>query len=228
MKSSLSLFAAGALVLGTAAMSASAAIFSEDAGFAFGAPPAGSQEAYVSGFGTIYDTYGRTIATAEPITDSTVWQIRPSLWLGTDADMWQINVTDAANFKATVLGPQTLALFDASGNALAAVVGGTIDASWLSGNGTYYLGLGIGTDNPRNAAGVDLFALSGTASGPVAGDIVLATDPFVAWEKNNSPDLIGTSNFSAGSASYINLAIPEPASLSLLALGGLAMLRRRA
>ena len=233
MKLGISMFAAGALVVGTAAMSASAAVHFENA--AFGAdPPVGAQEWNgASGFSSVYDFNGRTIALAEVVTDSTVNIINNQLWTN-DADLYQINVTDAANFVAQVQGGHSLALFDAAGNAIAGVVspGGTgvgrIDSSWLSGNGTYYIGIGADGSNPRNAAGDNLFNLGIVASAPVAGDIVLAADPYVAWEKNNSANgqLIGPGNFTRPSDD-ISIALPEPASLSLLALGGVAMLRRR-
>ena len=228
MKLGMSLFAAGALVVGTAAMSASAITFFEDAGT--GTTPAGALENNGAvGFGEVWDRWGRTLAGAEVISNSTINVIQPRLWTN-DADLWQITVTDASSFSASVVGAHTLALFDSSGNALAAVVGGTIGSSWLSGNGVYYLGLGADGSNPRNAAGTNIFALSGTASAPVAGDIVLAANPAVAWEKNNlagSPSgLVGPGNFTRPNAN-VKLAIPEPASMALLGLGGLAMLRRR-
>lgn len=229
MKLGISMFAAGALVVGTAAMSASAAVHFENA--AFGAdPPVGAQEWNgASGFSSVYDFNGRTIALAEVVTDSTVNIINNQLWTN-DADLYQINVTDAANFWAKVNGGHSLILFDAAGNALAGVIGygGYLDSSWLSGNGTYYLGVGADGSNPRNAAGDNLFNLTSTASAPVAGDIVLAADPYVAWEKNNSANgqLIGPGNFTRPSDD-VYVALPEPASLSLLALGGVAMLRRR-
>lgn len=234
MKLGMSLFAAGALALGTAAMSASATTFVEDA--AFGAdPPVGAQEWNgAAGFSSVYDVYGRTVALAEPIADSTIDEISLRLWTN-DADLWQINVTDAANFSAQISSGSghSLILFDAAGNALAGVLGNDanslIDSSWLSGNGTYYLGIGADGSNPRNAAGQNIFALTGTASGPVAGDTALAADPYDAWELNNSANgqLIGPGNFTRPGGGTIRVHLPEPASAALLGLGGLAMLRRR-
>jgi hypothetical protein len=228
MKLGIGLFAAGALVVGTAAMNASAITFFEDAGG--GDPPVGALETNGgTGFFGAWDRYGRTLAGAEVISDSTINKIQPRLYTN-DADLWQINVTDAANFFAYTGGSHTLALFDAAGNAIVAVKGAgssnAIDSSWLSGNGIYYLGLGADGSNPRNAAGQNIFNLSFSPSAPVAGDIALAADPFVAWEKNNGANLIGPGNFTRPS-SIVTIQMPEPASLGLLSLGGLAMLRRR-
>ena len=233
MKFGMSMLAAGALVLGTTAISASAAItFFEDAGI-FSEPTGALEDNGESGFFAAWDRYGRTVAGAEVISDSTISKIQPILW-GNDADLWQITVTDYTNFKAYVKGGHTLALFDASGNAIAAAVGtpqhpaGLIDSSWLSSNGTYYLGLAVSGSVPQNDAGDPLFTLTpGAAVGPNAlGDTTLSSDPFVAWSKNNGAYLIGPGNFGQGN-STVNLAIPEPASLTLLGLGGLAMFRRR-
>ncbi len=229
MKMGKSLFAAGVLVLGTAAVPASAGTFFEDAGI-FDAPVGALEDNGSTGFFAAWDMFGRTVAGAEVVADSTVGAIQPKLWTN-DADLFQINVTDYANFEVWASGGHSLALFDASGNAIAGVLGGgastLIDSSWISGNGVYYLGIGADGSNPRNAAGENLFNLSSTPSAPVAGDIVLASDPAVAWEKNNLPTgLIGPGNFTRPS-SAINIAIPEPASLALFGLGGLAMFRRR-
>ncbi len=235
MKLATSLFAAGALVVGATAMSASAAVFTENA--AFGSdPPVGALEWNgAAGFSSVWDFHGRVLADAEVISDSTIHQISHRLWMN-DADLWQINVTDAANFRAKIDfdgGGHTLALFDSAGNALAGLLStgpsSIIADTWLTGNGIYYLGVGAAGSNPRNAAGENLFNLVGTASGPITGDIQLAADPAIAWEKNNQANgqWVGPGNFTNSGSGTVNLAIPEPASMALLGFGGLAMLRRR-
>ena len=241
MKLGIGLFAAGSLVVGTAAMSASAAVFNEDGGSGAPVGVVSETNGEAGGF-QVWDRWGRTIADAEVISDSTITQINAKLWTN-DADLWQINVTDAANFFAWVTGGHTLAIFDAAGNGVAAVIGSgsssAIDGSWLSGNGIYYIGFGADGNSPRNAAGEDIFNLSFSPSAPVAGDSTLAADPFVAWSDFNGvcgfgcdpltfvPQLIGPGNFTRPNP-IVNIQAPEPASLALLGLGGLAVLRRRA
>lgn len=252
MKSVMSLFAAGTLVLGVSAMSASAVTFVEDAGS--GDPPTPATPGAVledngeSGGFLVWDRWGRTIAGAEDTTGvgdagptGTITDIQPTLWTN-DADLWKINITDVANFKAYIAGGHLLALFDAAGTALSAVQsdGSTaiLGNAGLTGPGTYYLGLGADGNMPQNAAGDPLFVMNGTTevSATAQGDMTLAADPFVAWSNFNSecgfgcdpqnftPSLIGPGNFTRPSA---NVGLPEPASASLIAVGALAMLRRR-
>ncbi len=224
------LFALSTVAIAVVATSASAKTYTEEANI--GATPAGALESNgMTGIFEAWDMYGRTVAGADVISDSTIDEIFSKLWIN-DADLYQITVTDYENFHASTVGTVSLALFDASGDAIAGAWGGApntvseIDSSWLSGNGVYYLGIGFMGSNPRNAAGENLFNLSVAASAPVASDITLAADPAVAWEKNNLPTgIIGPGNMYIPGP--ISVALPEPASLALLGLGGLTVLKRR-
>lgn len=251
MKLGKCLIAAGVLVLGTTAMTASAITFNEDAGT--GDPPTPMTPGAVletngeSGGFRVWDRWERTIANAEDTTGvgdtgltGVITRIRSTLWIN-DADVYKVNITDPANFFAVVGNNQTLALFDASGTALSAVrsTGSTaaLSNAGLSGAGIYYLGLAVSGSVPQNAAGDPLFVLDGTneVAATVQADMVLAADKFVAWslfnnnctfgcDPNDPTAILGGGNFNVGEAS---IWLPEPASASLIALGGLAMLRRR-
>ena len=252
MKDVFRFLAVGALSLGATAMTASAITFNEDAGS--GDPPTPTTPGAVledngeTGGFLVWDRWGRTVAGAEDTTGvgdagptGTITDISPSLWTN-DADLWKINITDPANFFAVVDGGHLLALFDASGTALSAVqsTGGAevLSNAGLSGAGIYYLGLGADGNMPQNAAGDPLFVMNGNneVAATVQADMTLATDPFVAWSdfnnecgfgcdpQNFTPSLVGPGNFTRGSS---NVGLPEPASASLIALGGLALLRRR-
>jgi hypothetical protein len=217
-------------------------------------PPAGVAEiSAVSGFGGRFDRYGRVLANAN-VTDQRadgsfkLDRIQPGLWTAGDADLFKFRIEDPASFSAHVNGTAfILALFDANGVALGATRGGTIanaltDAALAASltPGDYYIGVATGgavLGVPRNNANQALFDF--TTNGvkdPVAGlaDYTLSTDPFIAWTIAGTPPFLlpGTSNFTGGANSHIhlsgaNFAIPEPASLTLIAAGALALRRRR-
>ncbi|MCC5829334.1 MAG: PEP-CTERM sorting domain-containing protein [Phycisphaeraceae bacterium] len=211
----------------------------------------------VGGFGgQTWDFYGRTIETAEP-TDSgfaisPLESIQTSLWFQSpgDADLFKIRIDDPDNFSAVnssnpvdfdqpVENGFILALFDSEGNAVAAARGGNgfpIDSSFVSEAGVYYIGLGSAGAFPRNDAGELLFDIDGAGvfAPNALADTKLSSDPRVAWTVFNNEDfLLGTGSFTpslsdrtiflTGSTYFI----PEPASVALLGLGGLALLARR-
>lgn len=193
------------------------------------------------GFSAIADEYGRTVATAEPVAldFNGADEIRPRLWLGNDADLYQITVTKPFTFGIYSGGGLTLALFDATGTALKAGVNLTAaNPLTVDAPGTYYIGQAIGGSVPQNAAGQALFDVSTTGvvlSPEPVGDLVLASDPTVAWSLYNAAadgvtaNLIGPGNFTAGSSTIFNV-IPSPAAAGagLVMLAGLAGRRRRA
>ncbi len=220
------------------ASGASAAPYFEQAGITTppaGVTPAEDNGAAPGGFSYVFDVFERTIAGSEPTSlpnFDVIDTIEPRLWTN-DADVYEINIVNPNIFSASVTGAHSLVLFDKDGMAMAGVVGGTIDSSWVNKAGTYFLGLGADGSNPRNAAGEDLFTFNGST--PVApnalADLVLADDPFVAWELNNDPNLVGPGNFtrpgSTVSLTGVRAVLPEPGSIALFGLGALAALRRR-
>jgi hypothetical protein len=209
-----------------------------------GAAPAGSVE-YSVGFSTLANTLdGRVLSNAAVTTntvDSTVLTtINTHLFSGTDANLYKIQITNPAAFSASV--PSTsliIALFKSDGTGLAASIGGVADAvtgtnAGVTTPGLYYLGIANSGMNPENAAGQNIFGLTGVAGvfTPVTGDKVLATDPTIAWTLSTAPGLLSNTSFTAPS-STITLAganfavVPEPASLSVLGLSAAALLLRR-
>ena len=215
----------------------------------FGGPvPAGyAQYAAVSGgFGfTIADKDGRTLSTAAAINNgsTTLTTINPSLWLGGDAVLFQIAIANPATFTAQIAGASStdiLALFNSSGTALSAAVGGgTVlgpSNDGITAPGVYYIGTSTPGYYPENAEGQNIFGLTATdgAYSPVTSDLVLSSTDYQAWTlpgtaPANPGQIIGTSSeFISGSGADISLTgVPEPASASLLVVGGLGLLARR-
>jgi len=211
----------------------------------FGGPaPAGAVE-YSVGFSTIGDFDGRVLSNAAVTTNtvdsSPLTTISTFLFTGTDANLYEINITNPAAFSASV--PSTslvLALFSSNGTALAASIGGASDAitganAGITSPGLYYIGIADSGGYPENAEAQNIFGLTGAAGvfTPATSDAVLATDPNIAWTLTSGvPGLLQNVSFFAGS-STITLAgsgfavTPEPASLALLACGATALLSRR-
>ena len=163
-----------------------------------GALPPGIVEGS-AGFSTIGDYDGRVLSNASVTTnnfDSNLFPlttISTGLFSGTDVNLYAIAITNPATFTASV--PNTtamLALFDSTGKALSASIGGTADPLNSSNDGVtapgiYYIGLADSAAAglfPANNAGGLLFGAP-TAAGVypalALGDMALSTNPNQAW-----------------------------------------------
>jgi len=189
-----------------------------------------------------------TVNTIDPGNLAT---IAPKLWLGTDADLFEIQITSPATFSAQITNAtNVLALFAADGTAIAASRGGGAGNALTGASlspGFYFIGesqTGGTSDTfgsttfgvPRNSANLPLFDFTtdGIKSPIAQADQKLATDPFIAWTINNGSLLIGPNTFTAGGANITmtgaDFAItPEPAAATLLgaAMCGVLLRRRR-
>jgi hypothetical protein len=238
-----------ALAVGSTALAglngANHAQWDEDGGSG-STPPPGQAEFQGTGFFGSWDTYGRVISNASVTTnavDSTaLTTINTKLWQGSDADLFQIKITNPATFSASI--PSTtsiLALFQADGTAVAASRGGAANAitganSTIPGAGIYYIGEAVAGGFPKNQALQNLFDFTTDGvKAPIAqADQKLSTDPYNAWTLpgGSSGSLLGNSNFTT-SGSTITLAgadfaqVPEPASAAMLMLAGAALAARR-
>jgi hypothetical protein len=218
----------------------------------FGGPLPAAVVEGSTGFSTIGDYSGRTVALAGPditknVVDSTVLTtINTGLFSGTDANLYEFQVTNSSTFSASI-GNTTaiLALFNSSGGAVAASIGGTADAITSASAGVtispgyYWIGIADSPLYPQNAEGQNLFGLAAGSPGvftPAGGitDLALATDPHIAWTlpSGDASPLLANTSFVAPS-STITLAgsefavVPEPASVGLIGTLSLGLLARR-
>jgi len=152
---------------------------------------------------------------------------------GSDADMYYIHIDDPANFRAqtwpnSIIDTQ-LWLFDEDGIGItfndddpsgAGGLQSTITGVFVPGPGNYYLVVSPYDWDAANPAGLDIwqdspYNVERAPDGPGAPGPV-AMWGGLGWD-------YGAYQIDLQGVSYI----PEPTSLTLLALGGLALLRRR-
>jgi hypothetical protein len=247
-------------ILSFGAVNASAAIWTEQASGGFGSStlPPGTAEYFPDSFGGTttyyYDVHGRVTSNAEVTSNfvgATLTQINPTLWSGTDADLFKFQITDPTNFTAYVVNATNkLVLFDSTGKAVAGVTGGSassagtnvIKGSDIAGlvAGQYFIGESNSGGQPHNNAGTSIFDFSSTGEVfPLFSvpDKVLASDPYVAWGLSNTttaggPYLIGPSTFTTGQSNIFLTgsnfsAVPEPTSIGILGTVALGLLARR-
>lgn len=189
-----------------------------------------SHAATWSEVGDAGDTPGTSQATVGP---GSLTQISGTLPGTYDIDMYQIDVVDHANFSATMtplfalLDPD-LWLFDSAGNGIGlddSVHGGVaqITGALVPSNGLYYLVVSSDGADALSAGGK--IWNSPIVTGQRAPDGPGAGQPFIGW--GGSPMNDDVTSYTV----YLNGAdpvlAPEPVSLSLMALGSMALSRRR-
>lgn len=146
------------------------------------------------------------------------------------ADLYCIRIVDEAQFSATTVGGASfdtqLWLFDVNGMGVAfnddsqSTVQSTLTSTFVNTNGIYFLGISA-YDYDALSVGGEIwndtpYPTERAPDGPGAGS------PLSAWGGTSFYD--GPYKILLKGASF---HVPEPSALALLAVGGLAMLRRR-
>jgi hypothetical protein len=167
-----------------------------------------------------------------PVGGGPLTTITGTLDPGGDADMYLINIPVPANFMAktwpsTAIDTQ-LWLFDLAGNGIAfddddpggAGLQSTLTGTFLPAGGNYYLAVSPYDYDALDGGGLEIWTDSpfNTERGPNGPG---APGPIGSWGGNVSTD--GAYQIDLQGASFV----PEPATLMLLAMGGLLATRRR-
>lgn len=145
------------------------------------------------------------------------------------ADLYCIRIVDEANFRATTVGGTSvdtqLFLFDANGMGVThnddsgSSLQSTITSQFVNSNGIYFLAVSGYNRDPQSAGGLiwnnSPFGVERAPDGPGAAGAL------ASWTGTGGN---GDYTIFLTGASY---HVPEPSALALLALGGLAIFRRR-
>ncbi|MDP6545797.1 MAG: PEP-CTERM sorting domain-containing protein [Phycisphaerae bacterium] len=183
----------------------------------------------IDGGGDAGDLLGSTQVTtgAGALTQITGVLVGPE-----DVDLYRISITSASTFSATSTGgfshpPHRLYLFDALGNGISGYkdannTGALLSDAFVVAPGVYHLALS-GFSHPMTAGNLDLWDANGAADVELAPDGAGAAGLFDDWSPSIVPASLDSYTITLTGAEYA----PEPATMTLLALGGLAVLRRR-
>jgi hypothetical protein len=177
------------------------------------------------------DSLGGSQAT---VGGSPLTEISGTLPGTSDIDMYQINIVDHANFSAAISPlAQTVDpdiwLFDAAGAGITMddsvhFGAATITGAHVPTNGLYYLV--VSSDGADAVSTFGTIWLSPPGNGERSPDGPGAGNPFVGWGGSPLNDTVQSYNVFLNGVNPV--LAPEPASLSVLMLSGIGLLRRRA
>ena len=152
-----------------------------------------------------------------------------------DVDLYEIKVVDYTQFRASTVGLTTadtkLALFNASGHGVTfdddagTSAQSTLTSQFLTANGTYYLA-------------VTRYNIIAATTGAAPGSYIWNGNPYNVERAPDGPGAAGALAQWFGASMYadttygidlkgVEYAVPEPATLGLLTLGGWVLLARR-
>ena len=150
-----------------------------------------------------------------------------------DVDMYRISITNASTFSASstaglTYGGPLMYLFDLAGNGISGykdatnTTGALISDTFVVSPGVYNLALS-GFSSPITVNDLDIWNPAGAANTERAPDGVDAGNPLDDWGPSIVPVSFDSYTITLTGAGHV----PEPASMAILALGGMGILRKR-
>ena len=176
---------------------------------------------------------GTLIATAQlPAGVGQLTQITGMIPGPEDVDLYALYIPNPAAFSAVSTDGFTystprLFLFDATGLGVAGYIdstntGAALSSSLVTAPGVYYLALS-GWSYPENAPSQNLWTNPGVYDIERAPDGIAAAATLNDWTPSIVPVSFDDYTIDLTGATFV----PEPMTLSLLAIGGIAMIRKR-